>query len=212
MRSLLIIGAGGHGEVVCDIAENVGQWKSICFLDDNPNVDKCLDYDVVGTINDLNKFSNMFDDFVIAIGDNTKRMVIYEKVKQLGLNIPSLIHPSAIVSRHSVIGKGSVIMANAVVNANTVIGEACIINTGCVIEHDCSIGCYVHISPKACITGTVYIDDLNWIGANSTIKNNVHIGKSNIIGAGSVVLKDIANNMILAGNPATVINLKEKRT
>ena len=53
--------------------------------------------------------------------------------------------------------------------------------------------------------GGIFIGNNVWIGANCCILPNVHIGDNCVIGAGSVVTKDIPSNSVAAGNPAKVI-------
>lgn len=60
------------------------------------------------------------------------------------------------------------------------------------------------------ITKTVIIDDFVWIGSNVTIIPGVHIGEGAIIGAGSVVSKDIPKFAIAVGNPARIIKYRDK--
>lgn len=50
-----------------------------------------------------------------------------------------------------------------------------------------------------------YIKENAWIGANSIILPGVTIGKNAIVGAGSVVIHDVEDNTIVAGNPARII-------
>lgn len=51
----------------------------------------------------------------------------------------------------------------------------------------------------------VIIGDNVWIGANTVIVPGVHIGKNSVIGAGSVVTKDISENVVAVGNPCRVL-------
>ena len=51
----------------------------------------------------------------------------------------------------------------------------------------------------------VYIGENVWIGANAVILPGVHIGKNSVIGAGSVVTKDIPENVVAVGNPCRVL-------
>lgn len=202
MKNLLIIGAGGHGKVVADIAENIGHWAKISFVDDNELIKTCLDKPVIGGFSKIRCLLNDYTDCVVALGNNHVRINMLNKLSKYGFNFPTLIHPTAIVSKYANIGKGTVVMANAIVNPGSSIEMGCIINSNALVEHDCKIGIGVHLSPCACLSGTVSIGDETWIGSNATIINNIEIGKNSIIGAGSVVINDIEDNVIYVGNPA----------
>lgn len=197
MNRLVIVGAGGHGKVVADIAIKSG-YKDICFLDDNIK-GSCMDFPIIGECSILENLNNGNTDFVLAIGNNKVRKAIAEKYN---INWIKLIHPSTQIAVNVKIGKGTVVMANAVINACTTIGEHCIINTGAIVEHDNKIGDFVHISPKAALGGTVCIGAKTHIGIGATVINNISICEDCIIGAGAVVVKNIENFGTYIGVPA----------
>lgn len=197
---IMIIGAGGHGKVVADIARLNG-YKEILFLDDDLSRKTNGRYQVVGTGNDIDRYKEKYD-FFVAVGDNDIREKITVKLSEMNIEQPILIHPSATVDETVKIGEGTVIMANAVINADSKIGRGCIINTSATVDHDCIIDDYVHISPGVHIAGTVQIGRKTWIGAGSTVINNVTICEKCIVGAGSVVIKDIAEYGTYVGLPA----------
>lgn len=64
---------------------------------------------------------------------------------------------------------------------------------------------------KYMYTAPVTIEDNCWIGANVTICPGVKIGKNSVIGAGSVVIHDIPENSVAAGNPCKVIRQIDER-
>ena len=196
MKKLAIIGASGHGKVIADIAVKNG-YKEIVFLDDNPNVQECAGFWVVGPSEDVNKYSDY--DVIVAIGNASIRKKIHKQVGKYRLT--TLIHPQSVISRRVTIGQGTVIMAGAIVNSDTKIGEGCIINTGASVDHDCSIGNFVHVSVGAHVAGTVTVGDDTWIGAGSTVSNNVAICGECMIGAGAVVVKDIQEKGTYVGCP-----------
>lgn len=200
---LLIIGAGGHGKVVADIALSMNKWKHISFLDDK-NIKYQMGIEVIGKTADAFKYIKEWDIFV-AIGNNGIRENIQNELKAEGANFPTLIHPSAVIGRSVEIGEGTVIMANVVINCCTKIGNGCIINTGATIDHDNFIEDYVHISPGVHIAGTVKIGKGTWIGVGSIVSNNVYITSNCIIGAGAVVVKDIIEAGTYVGVPAKKI-------
>lgn len=134
MKSVIIVGASGHGKVVADIIQKAGD-KVYGFLDDNTELnDTFLGFPILGTIDCYKEYRDIAE-FVIAIGDAGIRNAILQKIQ--GVNIYTAIHPTAVISDIDVtIGKGTVIMANAVINSGSRIGEFCIINTGAIVEHD----------------------------------------------------------------------------
>ena len=200
MKRLAIIGASGHGKVIADIAVKNG-YKEIVFLDDNPNVQECAGFRVVGTSEDVDKYSVY--DIIVAIGNASIRKKIHKQVGEYRLT--TLIHPQSVISRRVTIGKGTVVMAGAIINSDTKIGEGCIINTGASVDHDCNIGDFVHVSVGAHVAGTVTVEDSTWIGAGATVSNNVAICGECMIGAGAVVVKNIKESGTYVGSPAEKI-------
>jgi acetyltransferase-like isoleucine patch superfamily enzyme len=74
------------------------------------------------------------------------------------------------------------------------------------IAHDSHLGDYVVCANSVSISGRVSIGEASFIGANATVRENTHIGSYTIIGMGSVVISDIADGHIVAGNPARAVN------
>lgn len=192
-KKIIIIGAGGHGHVVADIAKQ-NNYSSIEFLDDNVNKKINRNHDIIGAINDIYKLlddDNRNYEFFVAIGDNLIRKKIINILQNYKVVLPSLIHPKAVIDDTSVVGQGSVIMANVVVNSNSIIGDGCIINSSAVIEHNCIIHDYTHISPGVNIAGSVEIGSNSWIGVGCNIINNLTICDDVFLGAGTTVISNI---------------------
>lgn len=203
-KNLLILGAGGHGKVVADIALRMNRWQHIGFIDDNECIETDMTLEVIGRPSDVLTYMDKAD-FVVAIGNNTIRENIQEKLESIGASIATLIHPSAIIGKDVSIGKGTVVMAGAVINCSTKIGKGCIINTSCSLDHDNLIEDYVHISPGSNLAGTVKVGRSSWIGIGSVISNNITICNSCIVGAGSVVIRCINESGTYVGVPVKKI-------
>ena len=200
-KKLIIIGASGHGKVCADIALKMNKWDEIVFLDDNPQVKSVMGFKVIGSSRDALKFVEHCD-FFVGIGDNETREKIQKQLEKLGANIPSLIHPNAVIGEDVQIGIGTVVMAGVVINCSTRIGKGCIINTGATIDHDNVIEDYVHISPGVNLAGSVMIGYRSWLGIGSTVINNLRITNMCVIGSGAVVTKNIYESGVYIGIPA----------
>ena len=199
MKQLVIIGAGGHGRVVKDVAECVG-YDNIIFLDDSEKSNPA----VVGRTDEFECYINS-SDFFVAIGNSEVRERISNILITKGANIVTLIHPMSAVSKSSKIGWGVVVMAGAVVNADSVIGNGVIVNTCASVDHDSIVNEFAHVSVGAHVCGAVTIGKYVWIGAGATIINNISICNDCIVGAGAVVINDIAECGTYVGAPARLI-------
>lgn len=200
MNRLIIIGAGGHGKVIADIAVKNG-YTSIFFVDDNAT-GECMSFPIIGLCSDVENLDDGNTDFVIGIGNNATRKMIAEKYD---VNWVSIIHPSAQIGVNVSIENGTVVMAGAVINPCSSIGEHCIINTRAVIEHDNVVENYAHISPNAALGGTVRIGELTHIGIGATVINNIDICGNCIVGAGAVVIRNITDGGTYVGVPTKKI-------
>ena len=203
-NKLLIIGAGGHGRVVADIALKMNIWKEVSFLDNNDNIKPFMNCHVIDKSSEAIKYIDDYD-IIVAIGNNMVREKIQTSLESEGASIPVLIHPSAIIGEDVEVGKGTVIMAGVVINCCTRIGRGCIINTSSSIDHDNIIKDFVHISPGVHLAGTVEIGKKSWIGIGATVSNNITIIENCIVGAGAVVVGDIVEVGTYIGVPVRKI-------
>ncbi|SDJ85755.1 acetyltransferase [Natronincola ferrireducens] len=202
---LIIIGASGHGKVIADIAIKMSKWQSIAFLDDDESIKISMGLEVIGKTTDAFTYKEGAD-FFVAIGNNAVREKVQEKLIEEGLNVVSLIHPSAIIGTDVEIGIGTVVMAGTVINSSTRIGKGCIINTSSSLDHDNVIENYIHISPGANLAGKVKVGKGSWLGIGSIVSNNVNICSGCKVGAGAVVVKDITEPGTYVGVPVRKID------
>jgi sugar O-acyltransferase (sialic acid O-acetyltransferase NeuD family) len=206
MSGLLIVGAGGHGKVVADAARLMKRWDRLAFLDDRyPSISSVFGCPVLGTIPQAPEFIEDYPDLAVAIGDNETRINLISMLNKAGFVLPSIIHPSAVVSESVRLGAGSVVFAQAAVNVDATIGMGAIINTGATVDHDCVLGKGVHLSPGVHLAGGVNIGDFSWIGIGATVIQGITVGERVTVGAGAVVHQDVDNNVRVAGVPAKVL-------
>lgn len=205
MSKLLILGAGGHGKVVAEIALLMKKWNGVSFLDDDADLKQVIGIPVIGKLKNYELFKDKYKYAFVAIGNSKLRLKLLERLSQAGFIIPIIVHPFSAVSQTSHLGEGTVVMAGAVINASAHIGKGCIVNTCSSIDHDCILDDGVHISPGAHIGGKVDIGLCTWICIGSSVANNIKIGNHVVVAAGAAVIKNIPDNLMVAGVPAKKI-------
>ena len=210
-KPLILVGGGGHCKSVIEAAESAGM--SIKGILDLPSEvgKKILGYEVIGSDDDIPQYVDKAE-FIITVGfikNPATRIILYNKVKEAGGKLATIIASTAHVSKYSTIGEGTVVMHQAFVNAGAQIGENCIINTFCNIEHDAHVGAQSHISTGAMVNGDCNVGERVVIGSQSVLANGITIGDDIIVGAASFVRKNISDKGIYSGNPA-ILKIKAK--
>jgi sugar O-acyltransferase (sialic acid O-acetyltransferase NeuD family) len=197
---LIIIGCGGHGRVVADIARAAGQ-QVIGFLDDDPEAKK-TSHIILGTVRGgLLRYIDGHR-FVVAIGTNSVRRDISERILTAGGHLGTLVHPTAILAPGVSVDVGTVVMAGAIVNTGSTIGRFSIINTGAILDHDNLVEDNVHISPGCSLAGGVVCRRNSFIGTGASIIPRVVIGESAVVAAGAAVIRNVEPSTLVAGCPA----------
>ena len=163
--NLIIIGAGGYGQTVADLAVQSGKYDNIIFLDDNEEllrmgvtVGRCSDY-----------VSYKSDEIYPAFGNNTSRLEWINRLISEGFKVPLIIHPTAYISPRASVDVGTVVLPKAIINTDTKVEKGCIINLGAIIDHGCIIEEGCHICLGAIIKGENRIKSCTKIEAGEVI-------------------------------------------
>ena len=164
MRSLLILGAGGFGQMIKETALVLG-YEKVVFLDDAAKGE-----DVIGMCCDYVLRHSDYPAAVAAFGNNKTRLFWTDKLLEEGYEVPAMVHPSAIVSPSATLEPGCFIMQRVVVNTHTRIERAAFINSGAVVDHDSIVCAGAHV------------------GLGSVVKANCTIESGRKVEAGEVIL------------------------
>jgi len=205
-RPVAVIGYSGHAHTAIDLL-TAGGYRVVAYCDGEEKKFNPFNLKYLGTEKDAGVLEKLkaYDYFIGVGANNLLRRRIYESVSPILGKPVNAIHPSAVISQSVKLSDGHFISANASINALTILGKATVCNTGCVIEHGCLIGDFAFIGPGAVLNGGVQVGENTFVGANSVIREGVKVGQNAIIGAGAVILKDVPDQITIAGNPGRII-------
>lgn len=211
---ILIFGGGNQATYTIDIIRKEGKYRIAGIIDSVKEIgSEVFGCKVLGRIEDLENIYKEHDIYggIIAIGDNYSRHFVS---KQILVKIPNFtfinaIHPSVIVGGNVNIGVGVVAMAGVIFNTNAVIHSHTFFATGCQIEHDCEIKSFASVSAGTVLGGHVLLGAFSALTLNVTVLDRLKIGGNTVVGAGSLVLKDLPNDVLAYGNPCKVIRSRE---
>lgn len=164
---LIILGAGGYGQTVGDVAAQLGY--DVAFLDDNSRAEY-----VLGKCEDFSRFMEEDVFFCSAFGNNEMRLNWLNHLVAADCQIPTLIHPTAYVSPTTKVEPGTVILPHAIVNANCIVKAGCIVNCGAIVDHGCVLENGVHICLGAIVKAENCIPMCVKIEAGEVVQNRAY--------------------------------------
>ena len=199
---LLILGAGGHGRAVADLAAECG-WTVAGFTDSSPGPGVLGgDDDVEGLIR-----TGEADAAIVGVGNTAlyRRTKLFELLKKAGATTPTLVHPRASVARTCRIGEGTVVFPGVVLGAAVEVGDNVVLYSNTVAEHDSRIASHAYLSPGAILSGSVTVEAGAFVGAGAVLLPGISVGPGATVGAGAVVTARVAAGATVLGSPARQI-------
>lgn len=217
MKKLVILGGRGIGMIAASVAQDLGNYNVLGFLNDFVDVGDTVGvykkFPVIGKTRNIEKYLEDKDvNFFIGYIGMKNEKEIFDKVTNL--NIPrnrfeTLIHPTAIIPKgFCSIGQGVLISPLAQLSPDTTVEDNCILLPNSFLGHDSTMKRFSHITANSVVGGNVTLGLGAHVGTNSTIREDVTIGDFAVVGSGSVVLNDIPSNSIYVGNPAKLLRYK----
>ncbi len=203
MKHAYIIGAGGHGYVIASILQ--GQYTHIQLVDSTPKSADVLSQ--ADFFTQIDKYVK--DDIFLAIGNNAVRIQLYERLQSLGITPANCIAKHAFIAHDAVIGQGVVICPGSVIGARAIIGNNTIVNTLSSVDHDCILGNHSQVTAGVTFGGTTHVGENCFFGIKSATIPNITIGNNSVIMAGSMLYKDVPENVMVGGSPARIVKSLE---
>ncbi len=208
-KQVYIIAASGHAKVVIDIFEQEGSYEIAGIIDSRLEKGaEFFGYEVLGTRDTLSSLMKERPaELFVAIGDNWMRQKAVEDLLDKVENpvFANAIHPAASIARGVELGHGIAVMGGAVINSGTSIGNFAIVNTQSSVDHDCSLGSFASVAPGAVLGGNVRVGAYSAVAMGCLVKHGVSIGEHSVVGAGSFLLSECADHVVMYGTPAREI-------
>lgn len=211
LQKVVIIGTGGFGREVLDVLEAINQAEAqydILGFITEPGYQQpgelIHEKPVVGHFDWLEQNKHEVKA-ICAIGSPAVRLRLTRQAEQMGVQFFSAVHPRAILTRWVTLGTGSIITAGCILTNNIKIGDHVHINLDSTVGHDAIIHNFVTVSPGVHVSGNVVLEEGSFIGTGANLIEGKKVGAWSVIGAGSVVVKDIPSNVTAVGTPAAII-------
>lgn len=203
-QRLLILGAGGHGRAVADLARACG-FTVAGFTDRSPSAGG-PGSPVLGTDAELATLirAQQIDGGVVGVGNTAlrRRAQLYDVLVAASVAQPSLVHPRAAASPSAEVGPGSVVFAGSVLGSGVRLGANAVLYSGVVVEHECLIGDHAYLSPGVILSGQVTVESGAFLGAGAVVLPGLRVGEGAVVAAGAVVTADVPAGQTVMGVPA----------
>lgn len=213
-KQVIVVGGLGSGEIAyatfMALGEENEDWEVMGMLSDISQ-DELEHIPIIGKTRQIQDFIDAGYHIHYTLHFNAKlKEKRIEKLKQLSIpdeKNATGIHPDNKISKSTKIGYGVCTAPGVSTSPGVTIGNYCHLYSGCFIGHDTKLGDGVTVAAHAVVGGRVEVGDGAHIGLNSTIREDLCIGKYSILGAGSMLTKDIPEKEIWAGNPAKFLKM-----
>lgn len=210
-RGIVVLGTGGNCidivEIIADInsAAERPVYECIGFLDDDRSKwgTRVSGLPVLGPLESALDHRDHL--FVNGIGSPTTYRLKPELIARTGLSraaFATLVHPTAYLSRSARLGAGTVIFPNVTINSGARVGDHVLVLGNSVLSHDVIIGDFTCVTAGVSLSGGVELADSCYLGTNASVRGGVRVGRGSLVGMGSVVLRDVEPDSVVAGNPA----------
>ncbi len=213
MKEILVYGAGGFAREVKDVVDAMAgaghQVRCAGFLDDSgKNPGGVLNgAPVLGGEEQIVGWKSKAE-FLVGIGNPAVKRKVAAKVARFGGRFGNVFHPAAVTSRFVEFGEGTIVTAGVILTNQIKIGRHVILNLDVTVGHDCVLEDLVTVAPGVHISGNVHVGEGTDMGTGAVIIQGIRIGRWSVVGAGSVVTKDIPDNCTAVGVPARVIKTR----
>jgi sugar O-acyltransferase (sialic acid O-acetyltransferase NeuD family) len=208
---ILLLGSGGFAEEVADLVGDCPGYEVVGFVEslDRARCSMSLGGLPVHWVDDIAGFAG--SHLALSAVGTTERDAFTSRVAALGLGFATIVHPTAHVSSSALLDEGVLVGAGAIVAAHSHVGPHALLNRGVLVGHHAEIDAHASVMPGANLAGSCSIGERAFVGMGALVLNNVRVGRLAVVGAGSVVTRDVPDGVQVRGVPARVVELSSVR-
>lgn len=209
MKNLIIIGARGYGREVWNLAKQCAGYNKDYvikgFLDDK--ADALVGFngysEIISSVEEYEIQEN--DVFTCALGSIKWKKHYIELILSKGGTFINLIHPSSILNSNVWLGNGLIIFMYSNISNDCSIADFVTIQGFVGLGHDTRIGKWSHLSAYCFTGGFVVLEQEVCLNTRATVLPHVIVRKGATVGASSLVIKNVKENITVFGVPAKTL-------
>lgn len=207
--NIVIYGCGENGLQAFYCLRHHPEYTLLGFLDGNAGLHGMQrgGFPVLGDFDAIPRLRKeaALEGAVPAIGHNLVRARVAARLRKEGLRLVSAIHPAVMIESPKHIGEGVILEQGAAIHAESEIGDGVFMGTAAIVAHHCRVGSFTVLSGGFSTGGGVTIGSYGLMGVGASVHPHVTIGSNVIVGVGAAVIKDVPDNVVVAGVPARII-------
>ncbi len=218
MKKVIVLGVSGSCMVAASVAMKLPDVEFLGFLENSKEpgdtVGEIRKLPVLGHTDDIDTFLKQKDTYFFCAYEGIRDPhMSYGLWKELPIprdRYITLIDPMAVIPEGFVqVGAGVLAAPFVQVSPDAIISDNVMLLGNAFVGHNSFIGEFSHVTTNSVVGAFVHVGKGVTVGMNSTLLGRVHVGDFTLIGAGSMVTKDVPGDVIIAGNPAKVLRVRE---
>ena len=180
---LLILGAGGLGRSLAEVAKLQGLYEAVGFLDDSAKLQgsTCSGLPIFGRLSSLADWREQAEWVAVGIGNNSARNEACERALAAGYKLATIVHPWTFIAPSATLGAGTVVMAGAVIGTAAQIGTGVIVNAGAAMDHDTVVEDFGHLGVNACMAGGSQLGPRAWLQCGASLGAGVKMPEGAVL-------------------------------
>lgn len=209
ITKVVILGGTGDGQVAGQLIRDMHragrEIELLGYLNDHADKGKTIgNYPVLGKTSDWPKLPGniFFHCCLLSVGKMRQRAELIKGFAIPDERLVSLIHPTACIADDVVIGQGAMICSHVTCQPGARIGRLGSIRAGANIGHDVTLDDLVYVGPNSTLCGYVKVDEGAYVAPNAVLREHIRMGEYSVLAAGGIAFKDIEANATWIGNPA----------